>query len=128
MKYYYGNSMKEAMSNLAVEIKSTKQLRQYEENYSMVIPASEIDVECDCEEGQTLIIVTFDTDDQNLHEVFDNKEEAYSYAKANILNLPCVTKCWQSDLDIEVGYGDDYEEIDITRDDAELAELLDQYI
>ena len=41
MKYYYGNSMKEAMSNPAVEIKSTKQLRQYEENYNIVIPVAE---------------------------------------------------------------------------------------
>lgn len=128
MKYYYGNDVKEALANDPVEIKSTKVLEQYRENYSVVIPACEIDDECDCEEGQTLIIVTFDTDNQNLREVFETKEKAYSYAKANILNLPCVTKCWQSDLDIEVGYGDDYEEIDITRDDAELAELLDQYI
>ena len=128
MKYYYGTNVKEALANDPVEIKSTKVLEQYRENYSIVIPANEIDDEYDCEEGQTLILVTFDTDNQNLQEDFDNIGEAYNYAKANILNLPCVTKYWQSDLDIDLGYGDDYEEIDITRDDAELAELLDQYI
>lgn len=43
MKYYYGNSWKEAMSNPPVEIKTTKQLVQYEECYSFVIAASAID-------------------------------------------------------------------------------------
>lgn len=43
MKYYYGNSVKEALSNAPVEIKTTKQLRGYEENYSVVIPAEDVD-------------------------------------------------------------------------------------
>lgn len=43
MKYYYGNSVKEALANSAVEIKTTKQLQQYEENYSVVIPAEDVD-------------------------------------------------------------------------------------
>ena len=41
MKYYYGNSWKEAMANDPVEIKTTKQLRAYEENYTWVIEAEE---------------------------------------------------------------------------------------
>lgn len=45
MKYYYGNSYKEALSNPSIEIKTTKQLRQYEEVYTWVIPADEIEEE-----------------------------------------------------------------------------------
>ena len=41
MKYYYGDSIKEAMYNKPVEIKTAKQLEQYKENYSIVIPADE---------------------------------------------------------------------------------------
>lgn len=43
MKYYYGNSWKEAMSNPPVEIKTTKQLAQYEANYTFVIAADALD-------------------------------------------------------------------------------------
>lgn len=43
MKYYYGNSMKEALSNPAVEIKSAKQLESYKEVYSIVIRCEELD-------------------------------------------------------------------------------------
>ena len=42
MKYYYGNSIKEALSNEPITIRSTKQLQQYEENYSVVIPANNV--------------------------------------------------------------------------------------
>lgn len=130
MKYYYGNSMKEALSNPPMEIKTTKQLRQYEENYSVVIPASEIDDEDDeCDDDILCIyLVTFDIDNQNLQDEFDSRSSAFEYAKDNVENLPCVTKCWQSDLDTELGFGDDYEEEDITTEDPELAELLDEYI
>lgn len=38
MKYYYGNSYKEAVSNGPVEIKSTRILQQYQNAYSVVIP------------------------------------------------------------------------------------------
>lgn len=41
MKYYYGNSYKEAMSNPAVDITDTEILAQYEQNYSWVIPAED---------------------------------------------------------------------------------------
>lgn len=41
MKYYYGNSIKEAISNKPVEIKNTIILEQYKEVYSVVIPATE---------------------------------------------------------------------------------------
>ena len=52
MKYYYGNSVKEALSNPPVEIKTTKQLKQYEENYNVVIecedvPPTEVEMEID---------------------------------------------------------------------------------
>ena len=37
-KYYYGSSYKEALSNSPITIKTEKQLRQYEDNYTWVIP------------------------------------------------------------------------------------------
>lgn len=129
MKYYYGNSMKEAISNPAVEIKSTKQLQQYEENYNIVIPVTDVEQESDSDDDVLCkYIVTFDIDDQNLQDEFDSRSSAFQYAKANVENLPCVTRCYQTDASIELGYGDDYEEEEITREDPELAELLDQYI
>lgn len=42
MKYYYGNSMKEALSNDPIEIKGTKQYEQYKEYYSVLIPCDEV--------------------------------------------------------------------------------------
>ena len=45
MRYYYGNSLKEAISNNPVEIESTKILSQYEGCYSFVIPESDIKLE-----------------------------------------------------------------------------------
>ena len=128
MKYYYGNSMKEAMSNPAVEIKSTKQLRQYEENYNIVIPVTDVEQESDLDDVLCKYIVTFDEDNQNLQDEFDSRSSAFQYAKDNVENLPCVTRCYQTDVSIELGYGDDYEEEEITREDPELAELLDEYI
>lgn len=41
--YYYGNSMKEAMVNPPVKIKTAKQLVQYEANYTFVIAADALD-------------------------------------------------------------------------------------
>lgn len=41
MKYYYGHSMKEALSNSPVEIKGTKQYEQYKEYYPVLIPCDE---------------------------------------------------------------------------------------
>ena len=43
MKYYYGNSTKEALSNKPVEIKTAKQLEQYKDVYHVVIPCEELD-------------------------------------------------------------------------------------
>ena len=37
--YYYGNSLKEALSNPPVEIKTLEQLLQYESTYAFVISA-----------------------------------------------------------------------------------------
>lgn len=41
MKYYYGNSYKEAISNDPVEINSIKILKQYQDAYSTVFLAEE---------------------------------------------------------------------------------------
>ena len=41
MKYYYGNSVKEALNFPPIEIKTAKQLKEYEESYWVVIPADE---------------------------------------------------------------------------------------
>lgn len=49
MKYYYGNSYKEAFSNDPVEIKTTAALRSYERVYNVVIPADDIDDDDDDE-------------------------------------------------------------------------------
>lgn len=40
MKYYYGHSWKEALVNPPVNIRSTKQLQQYQDCYAFVIPVS----------------------------------------------------------------------------------------
>lgn len=42
MKYYYGNSYKEAMANSPIEINNTKVLREYEEMYAFIIPADNV--------------------------------------------------------------------------------------
>jgi len=41
MKYYYGNSVKEALSNKPIDINSTRVLAQYQEQYTVVIPHCE---------------------------------------------------------------------------------------
>ncbi|MCK9470337.1 MAG: hypothetical protein M0Q88_01100 [Bacilli bacterium] len=41
MKYYYGNSYKEAMSNDPVEINSIRILKQYQDVYNVVIAVEE---------------------------------------------------------------------------------------
>lgn len=52
MKYYYGNSYKEAISNKPVEIKSVKMLRQYEDCYAFVIAEDEVNFDGDKEENE----------------------------------------------------------------------------
>lgn len=47
MKYYYGNSFKEAISNAPVEIKSTAILQQYQDVYNVVIAVVDVDDEDD---------------------------------------------------------------------------------
>ena len=42
-KYYYGDSVKDALSHDPVTIRSIKQLKGYEENYNVVIPADEVE-------------------------------------------------------------------------------------
>ena len=45
MKYYYGDSMKDALGHDPVEITRTEDLIQYQSVYSVVIPASEVQPE-----------------------------------------------------------------------------------
>ena len=123
MKYYYGNSYKEAVSNSPVEINSSKVLKQYQEVYNVVIPEDEVEVEH--EGGLTAYVVSFDEDNINLYQEFENKEQAFAYAKENVANKPCVTKCWQPDTDCELGESDDYEEEDITGEDEQLMEMIE---
>lgn len=40
MKYYYGHSWKEALANPPVNIRSIKQLQQYQDCYAFVISVS----------------------------------------------------------------------------------------
>ena len=42
MKYYYGDSMKDALSHSPVEIKSTKQYEAYKEMYWVLIPCADV--------------------------------------------------------------------------------------
>lgn len=130
MKYYYGNSYKEAVSNDPVEINSTRILQQYQDVYNVVISVDDVDDVDDeyDEEGLTLYIVTFDEDKQNLYDEFDNEEEAFAYAKKNINNIPSVIKCWQPDTDVELGFGEHYKETDITDEDAELSKMIEDQI
>ena len=126
MKYYYGNSFKEAISNAPVEIKSTVILQQYQDVYDVVIAVVDVDEDDEDDENTlTMYIVTFDEDNQNLYSEFASREEAFEYAKENVANLPCVTKCWQPDTDCELGEGDDYEEEDITGEDEQLMEMIE---
>lgn len=56
MKYYYGNSMKEALSCAPVTIKSTRILEQYKENYNVVI--SDDDEEFGCGDDYKEVDIT----------------------------------------------------------------------
>ena len=52
MKYYYGNSVKEALSNSPVEIRTAENLEGYKEVYNVVIPCeavppTEVEMEID---------------------------------------------------------------------------------
>ena len=128
MKYYYGNSYKEAISNNPVEIKSTRVLQQYQDVYNVVISVDDVDDDEDDEDALTMYIVTFDEDNQNLYSEFASREKAFEYAKENIENLPCVTKGWQSNKYEEFGSGEDYKEKDITDEDAELSKMIKDQI
>ena len=47
MWYYYGNDYKEAYSNDPVKIESAEILKQYEENYNVVIPMEKVSDEAE---------------------------------------------------------------------------------
>ena len=68
MKYYCGNSMKDAIANGAINIRSTKQLQAYQENYLVVIPVEDVDKD---EEEHFWAIVFM--------RVNDNTEEVRKY-------------------------------------------------
>ena len=128
MKYYYGNSYKEAVSNSPIEITSTNVLRQYEEVYNVVIPVDDFEddeYDEDDEYISTVYIVTFDENNQNLYSEFTSREEAFEYAKKYVENLPCVIKCWQPETDVELGFGEHYKETDITDEDEQLMEMIE---
>ena len=68
MKYYYGNSVREAIANEPVEIMTVATLREYEYNYSVVMPVNE----------ENLLVgyfVFFDNEHKDLDADFDDNEE-----------------------------------------------------
>lgn len=127
MKYYYGNSYKEAISNDPVEIKSTRELQQYQEAYNFVISVVDVDDEDDVD-ALIKYLVTFEKGDPDLYFEFDSREKAFECAKENIEIIPCVTKGWQSNKNKEFGFGEDYDEKEITYEDAELSKMIKDQI
>ena len=76
MKYYYGNSYKEAISNNPVELDKVEILQAYEANYNVVIPANEF------EEEFWVIIFAYKDSDEDLQERYDDFDDAradYNY-------------------------------------------------
>ena len=79
MKYYYGNSYKEALSNSPVEIKTAKQLSGYEENYTWVIPVEETLPENEEMEIDSCLADSIEDDDY-VQEVINNYlSDKYGY-------------------------------------------------
>lgn len=68
MKYYYGNSYKEAISNTPIEINDTKILEAYKENYSNVFLAEDQD--------DFYSLVTVDIDGQENDERYNDVDDA----------------------------------------------------
>lgn len=69
MKYFYGNSYKEALSNNPVEIESPEILEAYKENYSNVFPAEDQD--------DFLSLVTVDAvTGEEIDERYDDVDDA----------------------------------------------------
>ena len=79
MKYYYGNSYKEAVSNSPVNIKSAKQLRQYEENYTWVIPVEETLPEEEELEIDSCLADAIDDDDYVQEAINNYLSDKYGY-------------------------------------------------
>ena len=73
MKYYYGNSYKEAISNPPIEITNTNILQAYQDNYDCVIPASEVDTDWD-EQYYQLVYKCID-DDYEYCDEYDDYDE-----------------------------------------------------
>lgn len=61
MKFYYGNSYKEAISNPPIIIRGAKQLLQYQEQYTFVIPAEDVENE----EGDYSLFLYANPDEDN---------------------------------------------------------------
>lgn len=109
MKYYYGNSRKEALSNPPIDIKSVKQLEQYQEHYTFMMPVGE----------KFTLVVQYRGDDEATHvDEFDSIEEAVEYAKddADIAHYQVYDE--QGDIVAEDDW-DDEEEIEEDEEDIE---------
>lgn len=72
MKYFYGNSYKEALSNNPVEIKSTEVLEAYKKNYSNVFPAEDQD---DFLSLVTVDAVTGEENDERYDDIDDARAD-----------------------------------------------------
>lgn len=73
MKYYYGNSYAEALGNEPIEINTTKQLRDYQENYHFVIPVSEEGME---EEQFWVLVFKYVNDSREHTERYNDYDDA----------------------------------------------------
>lgn len=116
MKYYYGNDYKEALSNDPVEITSTKQLREYEECYNVVIPADdeeeeeleeEDNMKNNREADKELINKTFNVVRCGDGEDYDDdgyKVEYYSIVIKGYLDDELDEKLYNLDLKYYEGY------------------------
>ena len=110
MKYYYGSSRKEALSNPPIDIKSVEQLEQYRENYTFVMPVDE----------KFTLVVQYRGDDEATHvDEFDSIEEAVEYAKddADIAHYQVYNE--QGDVVAEDDWDDDEEDEDWDEEDEE---------
>lgn len=104
MKYYYGNSYKEAISNNPVEIDSTKILEAYRENYNVVFPAEDQD---DFFSLVTVDAVTGEENDERYDDVDDARadflyctQEVQDYARVVLRHV--VIDCFSNETIDEI--------------------------
>ena len=75
MKYYYGNSYKEAISNNPIEINDTRILEQYKACYSNVFPVEEEESGCSTETFYDVVYM-YNDDDTEYTDTYDDRDEA----------------------------------------------------